>query len=291
MDLRHLRNFVAVAEELHFARAAARLGMEQSPLSRSIQDLEADLKIRLFARTRRSTALTPAGAVFLSTAKRILTDADMALREMRTFAGDQPVRLGLAEGLAGPAFSRLMAAVGAAHPSSAPSLVERPLVELLALCANEVIDGVLAPEQAATSELQSVLAWEEPLVLVGGEDGRPVRLAGLHDATWILLDPQALPGLAQQVSAVLEQAGLTISAAGLAATPASLVGLVQAGLGVGLLPIGLAPAGEAVVVRPIVEPFATVSTWLTTRREDHGRRTRLIRDLAGRSADQSVARR
>ncbi len=251
MDLRHLRNFVAVAEELHFARAAARLGMEQSPLSRSIQDLETDLKIRLFARTRRSTALTPAGEAFLVTARRILTDADMALREMRVFAGDQPLRLGLAEGLAGPTFGRLIEAVSASEPSLAPSIVERPLAELLALCASEALDGVLAPEQTATSELQSSLAWEEPLVLVGGDIVEPVRLASLRDAVWILPDPQALPGLARQVSAVLKAAGLKGSVTAVAATPASLVRLARAGL---------------------------------VRREDQGRGTRRLRQLVDETA-------
>jgi DNA-binding transcriptional LysR family regulator len=61
VELRHLRHFVAVAEQLHFARAAERLGMEQSLLSQSIRNLEGELRIRLFHRTFRKTTLTSAG--------------------------------------------------------------------------------------------------------------------------------------------------------------------------------------------------------------------------------------
>jgi DNA-binding transcriptional LysR family regulator len=65
MDFRHLRCFLAVAEELHFARAAQRLHIEQSPLSRAIKELEEDLDAQLFVRTTRSTRLTCAGKLFL----------------------------------------------------------------------------------------------------------------------------------------------------------------------------------------------------------------------------------
>jgi DNA-binding transcriptional LysR family regulator len=78
INLRHLRHFVAVAEELHFARAAARLNMAQPPLSQQIQRLECDLQVRLLDRRGRKIKLTEAGSVFLSDARRILNEIERA---------------------------------------------------------------------------------------------------------------------------------------------------------------------------------------------------------------------
>jgi DNA-binding transcriptional LysR family regulator len=80
MELRHIRYFIAVAEEQHFTRAAQRIGIEQSPLSRSIHALERDLGVRLLERSTRGSKLTSAGEVFLQHARTIIASTDRAKR-------------------------------------------------------------------------------------------------------------------------------------------------------------------------------------------------------------------
>src|ERR1700721_769368 len=101
METRELRYFVAVAEELHFARAAARVGIEQSPLSKAITHMERRLGVRLFIRTRRSTQLTAAGETLLLDARRILAEVDAAQRRLSAVAAGHRgrLRVGLGEDL------------------------------------------------------------------------------------------------------------------------------------------------------------------------------------------------
>src|SRR3546814_8756434 len=84
MELRHLRYFLAVAEELRFARAAEKLHIEQSPLSRAIKELEEELGVALFARTTRSTRLTHAGTLFLEHVRRVFAALEQARSEEHT---------------------------------------------------------------------------------------------------------------------------------------------------------------------------------------------------------------
>src|ERR1700761_5511023 len=96
VELRQLRYFVAVAEELHFGRAAERLHMSQSPLSRAIRELEHAAGVVLFVRTTRRVELTPAGSLLLERARRALAEIDGALADARhmTRADDGALRLG-----------------------------------------------------------------------------------------------------------------------------------------------------------------------------------------------------
>lgn len=272
MELRHLRYFLAVAEELHFARGAARLGIEQSPLSRQIQDLEADLKVQLFVRTRRSTTLTKAGEHFVADARRILADVDQSVRSLRAFAScGSPIRLGLTEGLAGPPFGRLIHLCRSKAPPISIVLVENTQSELVRLVLGGGLDAILAPEPAALSDLESVPAWTERLSVVQpieDDAGAAVWLKSYAERSWILPDHQTLPGSARQIAALLMSKGLDLRAEMTAATPATMNHMVAAGVGIGLLPNSLTRATEDVAIRDLRDPDAVVTTWLTVRRDD-----------------------
>src|SRR3954451_263140 len=86
IELRQLRYFVAVAEELHFGRAAERLHMSQSPLSRAIRELERDLGLVLFVRATRRVELTPAGSLLLDGSRRALAEIDGAIADAQRWA-------------------------------------------------------------------------------------------------------------------------------------------------------------------------------------------------------------
>ena len=107
MEFRHLRYFLAVAEELHFARAAERLHIEQSPLSRAIRELEEELGAQLFVRTSRSTRLTLAGKLLMENAPRVLLALDQARESVKAAANGfhGRFRVALSDGIGVPLFS------------------------------------------------------------------------------------------------------------------------------------------------------------------------------------------
>lgn len=111
MELRHLRCFLAVAEELHFARAAERLHIEQPPLSRAIKELEEELGVLLFARTSRSTRLTRAGRMFMEHVPRVFIALQQARDSVKAAANgfQGQFRIALSDGITPSRFSALLA--------------------------------------------------------------------------------------------------------------------------------------------------------------------------------------
>ncbi|WP_225823841.1 LysR substrate-binding domain-containing protein [Streptomyces naphthomycinicus] len=129
MELRTLRYFVAVAEELHFGRAAARLHMSQPPLSRAIRQLEADVGATLFDRSSAGVALTPAGAVLLDEARALLDRAERARVRVAAAAGTATLTVGFLGDGTDPAATRLARAHRRRHPGVEVRIRETDLAD------------------------------------------------------------------------------------------------------------------------------------------------------------------
>ena len=129
MELRHLRCFIAVAEELHFARAAERLHIEQSPLSRAIKELEEELGVMLFARTTRSTRLTRAGELFLEHVRRVLSALEQARDSVKAAANGfhGQLRVALSDGITPSRLSALLVLCRQEEPEVEIRFFEVPL--------------------------------------------------------------------------------------------------------------------------------------------------------------------
>ncbi|WP_442908887.1 LysR family transcriptional regulator [Halopseudomonas sp.] len=167
MELRHLRCFLAVAEELHFARAAERLHIEQSPLSRAIKELEEDLGVRLFNRTTRSTRLTRAGQLFLDHVPRIFTALDQARGSVQAAAAgfhDQ-LRLALSDGITPPRLTALLAQCREEEPQVDIRLFEVPLGQQLRGLHDDLYDVGFAQSAEVGDGIVAEPAWSDPLVV------------------------------------------------------------------------------------------------------------------------------
>src|SRR3954465_8581245 len=159
-EIREMRYFMAVAERLHFGRAAEALHMSQPPLSRAIRGLEERLGVALFARTRRRVELTPEGARFLDEARRTLSHLERAALELRGMAAGEHGRLRI--GFVSLADYGVLPELLKAYKSARPrvSLALREMLspeQSLALVAGELDFGLLLPPVAAAGQLQHIV--------------------------------------------------------------------------------------------------------------------------------------
>jgi len=175
MELRHLRYFIAVAEELHFSRAAARLHIEQSPLSRAIKNLEDKLGTLLFERTSRGTRLTWAGQVFLEDARRVLLCLEQAKANAKAAASGYrgTLHIALSDSIARSRLTELLARCREEEPEVEIRLSEMPLSKQIIGLRNNLYDAGLALAEEVDEEVRATPIWEDSLV-----PARP--LGGFH---------------------------------------------------------------------------------------------------------------
>lgn len=228
---------MAVAEELHFARAAARLGMEQSPLSHSIQNLEERLGVKLLHRTTRRTLLTRAGIRLLKDAKRILSDVEATAEALRSGAIDgAAVRLGLAEHAAGEPFTRLLFELEHHRPAISVELSEILPADAIRLVAGGELDIAIALETVVAPGLRCRRAWAENVALLlplGHDFAQRIAISFSEITTekFILPHPISSPGCALQLETLFDRYSVRPARRVLVEHQNAMASLVAAGKG------------------------------------------------------------
>jgi DNA-binding transcriptional LysR family regulator len=259
MDPRLLRSFVAVAEELHFGRAAARLHLSQPPLSVHVKRLEADLGVRLFERTKRRVALTTAGAELLDRARRLLDDSARAVAEVQRVARGEAGLLTI--GYTSTATHAVLPAVlprfRARHAgvrielrelrsALQPDAIRAQRIDVGLVCGPIDADG-LATRIVASERLMAALPSRHPLAVRAS-----LRVRDFPDHPSVAVRRDIEPAWADASSAALRAAGVSIEPVQETDTKVALLGLVAAGLGIALVSESLALLGRrGVVFRPI----------------------------------------
>ncbi|MCT4472989.1 LysR substrate-binding domain-containing protein [Bosea spartocytisi] len=259
IETRLLRQFVAVAEELNFHRAAERLHMAQPPLSQAIRKLEDTLGLHLFTRSNRSVALTPAGTAFLASARRVLAQLDAGIREAQRVAAGQAGQLSVTF-------------VGTAHELLPPTLrrfrTDFPGVELVlreattgeqlaAITAGEADIGLMRRPGIMVAQIASECLLREPILAALPDDHPRARLgtvplADLAGDGFIGTPRQLGIGFHDQILGLCRLAGFSPRIVQEARQMQTIASLVAGGLGVALIPASLALVPRAgVVFRPI----------------------------------------
>jgi len=249
MELRHLRYFIAVAEELHFGRAAERLCIAQPPLSQQIQQLERELGFTVFLRTQRRVELTPAGRLFLAEARAALTGLEKAAAAGRRIARGEVGWLGI--GFVGTAAYRSLPSVLSAFRSRYPDveLVLRELVSARqadALRDKRIHVGLARPALEADGIVCE--PWiTEPLLAVLPERHAlanlpEIALIDLAEQPFISFPRHPKPSYADYVLFVCEGAGFSPHIVQETAEIHTAVSLVAAGMGVTLVPASMQTA-------------------------------------------------
>ena len=280
VELRQLRYFVAVAEENHFGRAAVRLHMTQPPLSQTIQSLEAELGTPLFERTKRSVALTPAGAALLPEARRILQHAaslpDIARRAASGESG--LLSLSFVSTADYSVLPPLLREFRERYPQIQIDLREATSdLQIDDLMHSRIDAGLVIPplHDKAGAELAYVTVLSEPLILAlphglkNLHTKATVALAEVADMPLIIFPRRIAPAFHDAIVGCFRDAGLTPRIGQEAIQMQTIVGLVSAGMGIALVPQSVSNLKRpGVDYKPLSDKTVSVETGLAWRRDN-----------------------
>lgn len=297
MELRYLRCFLAVAEELHFARAAEKLHIEQSPLSRTVKELEEELGVQLFIRTSRSTRLTLAGRLFLKHVPRVFTALEQARESVKSAANGfhGQLRIALSDGITPSRLPALLARCREEDPEMEIRLFEVSLAQQLKGLHDDLYDAGFSMADEVGDGIIVEPAWEEEL-MVAVPARHPalaykrIPLEEVLRYPLVLGDPAVCEGHARQIDRILRKQEKEPLVVQHVATFDVMMALVSAGLALGLAGTAHIAASRepGVVGRPLAGRSPMLTTYLLRRDTEPSQAlARFIERLASQGSDDA----
>ena len=259
MELRHLRYFVAVAEELHFGRAAKRLGIAQPPLSQQIRQLEERLGVVLFSRTSRQVALTPAGEALLRGARRTLAEVGLAAAAARRAATGETdaLRVAYTDSAALSVLPSAIRRFRSVMPTVHLDLVEGSTAAQIDAVVRDLVDLAVVRGPVAQPALRTEVVLRESF-LAALPESHPlaglaeIELRALAGVPMVLFPRHLAPEFHDTIVALCRAADFTPLVGYEGAEYQTILSLVAAGLGVSLVPHSVGNLQRrGVVYRPI----------------------------------------
>jgi len=251
MELRHLRYFIAVAEEGHITRAAERLGMQQPPLSRQIKAIEREMDVQLFRRKARGVELTDAGRAFLDDARAMLGHLDHAFDTARRTARGEQGRISVGYTLFHPVVPRVIREFRQAFPLVSLTLEESSPYDLIERMQNDKIDVAFITLIADQEGVAIEPLLEEPRVVAlpsghplarsenGGDTALSLKSLAGETFTFLGRPHSPLPMAANAVVAACQAAGFSPRVGQIVPNNRSRLNLVAANLGIALIAASL----------------------------------------------------
>ncbi len=277
MELRHLRYFVAVAEELHFRRAADRVGIAQPPLSQQIKALEHEVGAPLLSRTRRSVALTAVGQVFLAEARKTLAQSEQALQAARRAARGEVGQLvvGFVSSAVYGKFASVFGLMRKRYPDVA--LILQDLTseqQVKAMKAHQLDVGLVRPPVVSPEPLNLRVIEREPLMAALPKTNplakeKQIPLKALSGESFLLVPRQLGPGFYDRVIGYCAQAGFAPRVIQEARSTQTIISLIAGGMGVSIVPASMQGLRrDGVVYRPFEPPSPTTELAVMWRPQD-----------------------
>ena len=266
MELRHLRYFITLAEELHFGRAAERLHIAQPPLSQQIRQLEAELGFQLFYRTKRTVQLTEAGKVFFFESQQIFQQLNQAIEKGRQLDRGEigQITLGFVGSAAYNVLPEILRSFRSALPGVTLQLHELTTDQQLQWLQEGRIDVGLSRPPIAEEAFAWEVIFEEPFLLALPTrhklaEQAHISLRELAGEPFILFPRSQAPGLYDQIISLCQQADFSPKVSQEAIQMQTIVSLVAAEMGVAIVPASLQNLQRTGVIYKAMEEIASSS--------------------------------